>query len=152
MKELFSKGHIHPSVSPWGAPVNFVKKKDGSLYLRIDYRQSNKVTVKNCYPLLRIDDLFNQMKGEQVFSKIDLKLGYHYLCIQEVDIHRTTFHTWYGHYEFMVIPFGLTNVSLVFISLMNGVFRTYLDQCVILFLDDLLIYLKTEEEHEVHLC
>ena len=87
-----------------------------------------------------------------MFSKIVLKSGYHQLRIQEADIHRTTFRTRYGHYEFMVVPFGLTNVPSVFMSLMNGVFHTYLDQCVIVFLDDILIYLKTEEEHEVHLC
>ena len=146
-----SKGHIHPSVSPWGALVIFVKMKDGSVCLCIDYRQLNKVTVKNRYTLPRIDDLFDQMKGTQVFSKIDLKLRYHQLRIQEADIHRTTFRTRYGHYEFTVVPFGLTNAPSVFMSLMNGVFRTYLDQCVIVFLDDILIYSKTEEEHEVHL-
>ena len=135
LEELLAKGHIHPSVSLWGAPVIFVKKKDGSLRLCIDYRQLNKVTVKNRYPLPRIDDLFDQMKGARVFSKIDLKSGYHQLRIQEADIYRTTFCTRYGHYEFTVVPFGLTNVPSVFMSLMNGVFRTYLDQCVIVFLD-----------------
>ena len=107
--------------------------------------------MKNCYPLQRIDDLFNQMKGARVFSKIDLKLGYRQLWIPKANIHWTTFCIHYGHYEFTVVPFGLTNVSSVFMSLMKGVFRTYLDQCVIVFLDDILIYSKTEEEHEVHL-
>ena len=121
-----AKGHIHPSVSPWGAPVIFVKKKDGSLRLCIDYRQLNKVTVKNRYPWPRIDDLFDQMKGARVFSKIDLKSGYHQLRIQEADIHRTAFRTRYGHYEFTVVPFGLTNAPLVFMNLMNGVFHSTL--------------------------
>ena len=99
-----------------------------------------------------IDDLFDQMKGAQVFSKIDLKLRYHQLQIHEADIHWTTFHTCYEHYEFIVVPFVLTNVPSVFMSLMNGVFYTYLDQCVIFFLDDVLIYSKNVEEHEAHLC
>ena len=129
-----------------------MKKKDGSLHLSIDYQQLNKVTVKNRYPLSRIDDLFDQMKGAQVFSKIDLKSGYHQLRIQEVDIHRTTFRIRYGHYEFIVVPFGLTNVPSMFMSLMNGVFCTYLNQCLIVFLDEILIYLKIVEEYEVHLC
>jgi hypothetical protein len=151
LEELLEKGFIRPSVSPWGAPVIFVKKKDGSLRLCIDYRQLNKVTIKNRYPLPRIDDLFDQMKGAKVFSKIDLKSGYHQLRIQEADIHRTAFRTRYGHYEFTVVPFGLTNAPSVFMSLMNGVFRTFLDKFVIIFLDDILVYSKTVEEHEKHL-
>ena len=127
LEELLEKGLIRPSVSPWGAPVIFVKKKDGSLRLCIDYRQLNKVTIKNRYPLPRIDDLFDQVKGASIFSKIDLKSGYHQLRIQEVDIHKTTFRTRYGHYEFMVVPFGLTIAPSVFMSLMNSVFHTYLD-------------------------
>jgi hypothetical protein len=151
LEELLEKGHIRPSVSPWGAPVIFVKKKDGSLRLCIDYRQLNKVTIKNRYPLPRIDDLFDQLQGARVFSKIDLKSGYHQLRIVDSDIHKTAFRTRYGHYEFTVVPFGLTNAPAVFMSLMNGVFRTFLDKSVVVFLDDILIYSKNEREHEEHL-
>ena len=107
--------------------------------------------IKNRYPLLRIDDLFDQIKGAKVFSKIDLKLGYHQLRIHDADIHKTTFHNRYGHYEFIVVPFGLTNAPLVFMCLMNGVFHSYLDHFVLVFLDDILIYSRSQEEHEEHL-
>lgn len=129
----------------------FMKKKDGSLRLCIDYMQLNKVIVKNHYPLLMIDDLFDQIKGAKVFSKIDLKSGYHQLRIVEEDIHKTTFRTRYGHYEFTVMPFKLTNAPSVLISLMNGVFQTYLDHFVLMFLDEILIYSRSMEEHEEHL-
>jgi hypothetical protein len=122
LKELLDLGLIRPSVSPWGAPVIFVKKKDGSLRLCIDYRDLNRATVKNRYPMPQIDDLFDQMKGATVFSKIDLRSGYHQLRIKEGDIPKTTFRTRFGHYEFIVVPFGLTNAPTVFMSLMNGVF------------------------------
>lgn len=151
LEELLAKGSIRPSVSPWGAPVLFVKKKDGSLRLCIDYRQLNKVTIKNRYPLPRIDDLFDQIKGATVFSKINLKSGYHQLRIKEANIHKTAFRTRYGHYEFKVVPFGLTNAPSVFMCLMNGVFRSYLDRFVLVFLDDILIYSKIQKEHEEHL-
>jgi hypothetical protein len=151
LKELLDLGLIRPSVSPWGAPVIFVKKKDGSLRLCIDYRDLNRATVKNRYPMPRIDDLFDQMKGAAVFSKIDLRSGYHQLRIKEGDIPKTAFRTRFGHYEFIVVPFGLTNAPAVFMSLMNGVFRKYLDRFVQVFLDDILIYSKNEREHEEHL-
>jgi hypothetical protein len=151
LEELLKKGYIHPSVSPWGAPVLFVKKKDGTLRLCIDFRQLNKVTVKNKYPLPRIDDLFYQLKDAKIFSKIDLRSGYHQVRIKDEDIGKTAFRTRYGHYEFTVVSFGLSNAPVVFMCLMNGVFRSYLDKFVIVFLDDILVYSKTEEEHEKHL-
>ncbi|KAL0534123.1 hypothetical protein IC582_028404 [Cucumis melo] len=151
LQELLDKGFIRPSVSPWGAPVLFVKKKDGSMRLCIDYRELNKVTVKNRYPLPRIDDLFDQLQGATVFSKIDLRSGYHQLRIKDEDVPKTAFRSRYGHYEFIVMSFGLTNAPAVFMDLMNRVFREFLDTFVILFIDDILIYSKTEAEHEKHL-
>ncbi|KAL4033156.1 hypothetical protein IC575_006242 [Cucumis melo] len=151
LQELLDKGFIRPSVSPWGAPVLFVKKKDGSMRLCIDYRELNKVSVKNRYPLPRIDDLFDQLQGATVFSKIDLRSGYHQLRIKDEDIPKTAFRSRYGHYEFIVMSFGLTNAPAVFMDLMNRVFREFLDTFVIVFIDDILIYSKTEAEHEEHL-
>ena len=123
LQDLLDKGFIRPSVSPWGAPVLFVKKKDGSLRLCIDYRELNKVTVKNKYPLPRIDDLFDQLQGASVFSKIDLRSGYHQLKVKKDDILKTAFRTRYGHYEFLVMPFGLTNAPAAVMDLMNRVFQ-----------------------------
>ncbi|KAL0561448.1 hypothetical protein IC582_001876 [Cucumis melo] len=151
LQELLDKGFIRPSVSPWGAPVLFVKKKDGSMRLCIDYRELNKVTVKNRYPLPRIDDLFDQLQGATVFYKIDLRSGYHQLRIKDEDVPKTAFRSRYGHYEFIVMSFGLTNAPAVFMDLMNRVFREFLDTFVIVFIDDILIYSKTEAEHEEHL-
>ncbi|KAA0062435.1 ty3-gypsy retrotransposon protein [Cucumis melo var. makuwa] len=151
LQELLDKGFIRPSMSPWGAPVLFVKKKDGSMRLCIDHRELNKVTVKNRYPLPRIDDLFDQLQGATVFSKIDLRSGYHQLRIKDGDVPKTTFRSKYGHYEFIVMSFGLTNAPAVFMDLMNRVFREFLDIFVIVFIDDILIYSKTEAEHEEHL-
>ncbi|GKA20265.1 putative reverse transcriptase domain-containing protein, partial [Tanacetum coccineum] len=151
LKELSDKGFIRPSSSPWGAPVLFVKKKDGSFRMCIDYRELNKLTVKNRYPLPRIDDLFDQLQGSSVYSKIDLRSGYHQLRVREEDIPKTAFRTRYGHYEFQVMPFGLTNAPAVFMDLMNRVCKPYLDKFVIVFIDDILIYSKNEQEHKEHL-
>jgi hypothetical protein len=151
LEELLKKGYIRPSVSPWGAPVLFVKKKDGTLRLCIDFWQLNKVTVKNKYPLPRIDDLLDQLEGAKIFSKVDLRLGYHQVRIKDEDISKTTFRTRYSHYEFTVVRFGLSSAPVVFMCLMNGVFRDYLDKFVIVFLYDILVYSKSEEEHEQHL-
>ena len=151
LQELLEKGFIRPSVSPWGAPVLFVKKKDGTLRLCIDYRQLNKLTVKNKYLLPRIDDFFDQLKSASIFLKIDLRSGYHQLRIKDANMHKTTFRTRYGHYEFLVIPFGLTNSPAAFIDLMNRVFRPYLDQFVVVFIDDILLHSKDLESHDTHL-
>ncbi|GKF34651.1 putative reverse transcriptase domain-containing protein, partial [Tanacetum coccineum] len=151
LKELSDKCFIRPSSSPWGAPVLFVKKKDQSFRMCIDYRELNKLTVKNRYPLLRIDDLFDQLQGSSVYSKIDLRPGYHQLRVREEDIPKTAFRTRYGHYEFQVMPFGLTNALAVFMDLMNRVCKPYLDKFVIVFIDNILIYSKNKDEHEEHL-
>ena len=151
LQDLLSKGFIRPSVSPWGAPVLFVKKKDGTMRMCIDYRQLNKVKVKNKYPLPHIDDLFDQLQGASLFSKIDLRSGYHQLKIRASDIPKTALRTRYVHYEFLVMSFGLTNAPAAFMELMNGVFRPYLDSFVIVFIDDILVYYKTEEDHVRHL-
>nr|XP_048330622.1 uncharacterized protein LOC125422597 [Ziziphus jujuba var. spinosa] len=151
LQELVDRGFIKPSVSPWGAPVLFVKKKDGTWRLCVDYRQLNKATIRNKYPLPRIDDLFYQLQGAKVFSKIDLRSRYHQLRTRESDIPKTAFRTRYGHYEFLVMSFGLTNAPAVFMDLMNQVFCPYLDQFVIVFIDDILVYLWSEIEHEMHL-
>jgi hypothetical protein len=150
LQKLLEKGLIRRSSSPWGAPVLFVKKKDGSMRMRIDYRELNKRTIKNSYPLPRIDDLFDQLQGSSYYSKIDLRLGYHQVRVQEEDIEKTAFRTRYGHYEFLVMPFGLTNAPAVFMDLINRVCKPYLDRFEIVFIDDILVYSRTEKEHEEH--
>ncbi|GJR29634.1 putative reverse transcriptase domain-containing protein [Tanacetum coccineum] len=151
LQELSNKGFIRPSSSPWGAPILFVKKKNGSFRMCIDYRELNKLTVKNRYPLLRIDDLFDQLQGSSVYSKIDLRFGYHQFRVRDEDIPKTAFRTRYGHYEFQMMPFRLSNAPAVFMELMNRVCRPYLDKFVIVFIDDVLIYSKTKEEHDAYL-
>nr|GEZ62147.1 retrotransposon protein, putative, Ty3-gypsy subclass [Tanacetum cinerariifolium] len=151
LQELSDKGFIRPSSSPWGTPVLFVKKKVGSFRMCIDYRKLKKLTVKNQYPLSRIDELFDQLQRSKVYSKIDLRSGYHQLRVREEDISKTAFRTHYGHYEFQVMSFGLTNAQAVFMDLMNRVCKPYLDRFVIVFIDDILIYSKNGKEHEGHL-
>jgi hypothetical protein len=149
--ELFEKGYIRPSTSPWVAPVLFVEKKDGTKRMCIDYRALNEVTVKNKYPLPRIGDLFDQLRGASVFSKIDLRSGYHQLRIRPSDVPKTAFITKYGLYEFMVMSFGLTNMLAYYMYLMNCVFMDYLDKFIVVFIDDILVYSQNEQEHEEHL-
>jgi hypothetical protein len=149
---LLEKVFIHPSSSPWGAPVIFVPKKDGTQRLCVDYRALNEVTIKNKYLLPRIDDLFDQLRGACVFSKIDLRSGYHQLKVRECDIPKTAFISRYGMYEFTVMSFGLTNVAAYFMYLMNKVFMEYLNKFVVVFIDDILVYSRSEEEHQEHLC
>ena len=151
LQELLDKGFIRPSTSPWGTPVLFAKKKDKTLRLCIDYRQLNRVTIKNRYPLPRIDDLFDQLRGARVYSKIYLRTGYHQLRVRETDIPKIGFRTSYGHFDFTMMPFGLTNAPAAFMDLMHRVFQPYLDQFVVVFVDDILIYSQSEWEHEHHL-
>jgi hypothetical protein len=151
LTELQEAGYIHPSSSPWGAPVLFVQKKDGSQRMCVDYRSLNDVTIKNKYPLPRIEDLFDQMRGARVFSKIDLKSGYHQIKIRPSDIPKTAFSTRYGLYDFTVMSFGLTNAPAYFMNLMNKVFMEYLDRFIVVFIDDILIYSKNDSDHEEHL-
>jgi hypothetical protein len=151
LNELLDKGYIHPISSPWCCPALFVKKKDQSLRLCVDYRPLNIVTVKNKYPLPRIDILFDQLAGARVFSKVDLRLGYHQIKIHPEDIPKTAFSTRYGLYEYLVMSFGLTNASAHFMYLMNSVFMPELDKFVVIFINDILIYSKSEELHAHHL-
>ena len=129
----------------------FVMKKDGSLRLCIDYKQLNKVTIKNKYPLPKIDDLFDQLQRAQCFSKIDLRSRYHQLRIRRGDEPKTVFRMRYGHYEFLVMSFGLTNAPAAFMDLMNRVFRPFLDRFVIFFIDDIIVYSRSDKEHAIHL-
>lgn len=138
-------------MSPWGARVTFARKGDGMLRLYIDYRRLNRVTIKNKYPILRINDLFDQLQSAQIFSKTNLRSDYYQVKIRVKDIFKTTFKTRYGHYEFLVMPFGLTNAPAIYMDLMNRIFIQFLDQFVIVLIDDILIYSKSREEHAHHL-
>jgi hypothetical protein len=152
LDDLLAKGFIRPSRSPWASLILFVEKKDKSKRLCVDYCALNQVTIKNKYSLPRIEVLFEMLRGAQVFSKIDLNSGYHQLSIREEDIKKTSFCTRYGHYEFIVMSFGLTNALTAFMEVMNRMLHEFLDDFVVVFLDDILIYSKTETEHERHLC
>ena len=151
VKELLEKGFIRRSISEWGAPVVFATKADGSLRLCVDYRELNKLTKKNRHPLPRIDDLFDQLVGASVFLQLDLATGFHQLRVAEDNIDKTAFRTLDGFYEWLVMPFGLTNAPAYFVDLMSRVFREYLNKFVVVFVDDILIFSKDEEEHALHL-
>jgi len=152
LEELLTKGYIKPSKSPYGAPILFVHKKDGMLRMCVDYRALNKATMKNRYPLPRIDDLFDRLSGAKVFSRIDLRSGYYQIRIVEGDEEKTACRTRYGSYKFLVMPFGLTNAPATFCTLMNDIFREWLDDFVVVYIDDILIYSSSLEEHAKHLC
>jgi hypothetical protein len=151
LKKLLEQGFVRPSASPWGSPVLFVEKKDGTKRMCIDYRTLNSMTIKNKYPLPKIEDLLDRLKKAKFFSKIDLRSGYHQMKIREQDIPKTAFTTRYGLYEFVVVSFGLTNAPAYFMNLMNKVFMEELDRFVVVFINDILIYSETTEEHEEHL-
>jgi len=150
LEDLLEKQFIRPSVSLWGAPVLLVKKKDGLSRLCINYRQLHKLTIKNTYPLPRIDDQMDQLHGAIVFSKIDMRSGYHPILVKAEGVQKTTFRSRYGHYEFLVMPFGVTNAPAIFIDYMNRIFRPFLDKFVVVFIDDILIYSHTREENAEH--
>ena len=151
LDELLANGHIQPSKSPYGAPVLFVKKHDGTLRLCTDYRALNNITLKNRFPLPRVEELLDRLTGASYFSKIDLRSGYYQVRIAPPDVPKTAFRTRYGHFEYLVMPFGLTNAPATFMSLMHKVFNPYLDTFVVVFLDDILVYSKTLQDHVQHL-
>jgi hypothetical protein len=151
LQDLFDKGYIHPSSSPWGCPALFMKKKDKALHLCVDYRPLNVVTIKNKYPLACIYLLFDQLAGVQVFSKIDLHFVYHQIKIHAEDVSKKALSMRYGLYEYFVMSFGLMNTPAHFMYLMNSVFMLELNKSIVVFIDDILIYLKSMEEHEEHL-
>jgi hypothetical protein len=150
IKKSLRKGFIRPRSSAWGAPSLFVKKKDGTNQLVQDYRPINRATIQNRYPLPRINDLYDQLAGSSVFSKLDLRLGYHQIRVREEDIPKTAFITRYGSYEYTVMSFGLTNAPATFSRLMNYIFMDYLDKFVMVYIDNILVYSKNEEEHAEH--
>jgi hypothetical protein len=151
LKDLLDKCFIHPSSSPWGCSALYVLKKDKGLCLCVDYRQLNAVTIKNKYPLPRIDIFFDQMAGAQVFSKIDLRSGYHQIKIHDEDIPKMAFSMRYRLYEYLVMSFGLTNAPAHFMYLMNSVLMPELDKFIVVFIDDIHVYSKSTKDHEKHL-
>ena len=150
LKEYSANGWIRPSQSPYGAPILFVRKKDGTMRMCTDYRGLNKITKKNRYPLPRIEELMDRLQGAQFFTKIDLRQGYHQIRIAEPDVEKTAFRTRYGHFEYTVLPFGLTNAPATFMTLMHEVLRDQLDRSVVVYLDDILIYSPTWDKHVQH--
>jgi hypothetical protein len=150
LEELSKQGFIQPSKSPFGAPILFVKKKDGTMRMCVDYRALNNVTIKNSYPLPLIDELFDRLQGAKYFTKLDLRSGYHQIRIHPTDVPKTAFRTRYGHFEFLVLPFGLTNAPATFMHLMHQTFREFLDDFVLVFLDDILVFSRTLEDHVRH--
>ena len=147
VRDLLAKGLIEPSISPYGAPVLFVHKKDGGLRMCTDYRALNKVTVRNQFPLPRIDDLLDRLNGATVFTSLDLLSGYHQIRLQDTDVVQTAFNTPFGLYQYRVLPFGLCNAPAVFQNTMNNIFRPFLNKCVLIYLDDILVFSKTPEDH-----
>ena len=152
LQGMLEGGLVRPSKSPYGAPILFARKKDGGLHMCIDYRALNKQTVKDRYPLPRIDELLDQLNGAKVFTKVDLASGYHQVRMVEEDIQKTAFCTRYGQYEFTVMPFGMSNAPSQFMRMMNEYMAPYLDKFVIVFIDDILIYSKNKEEHLEHVA
>ncbi len=150
LTELLEQGFIQPSKSPYGAPVLFVKKKGGAMRMCIDYRALNKITVKNRCPLPRIDDLLERLQGAKFFTSLDLRSGYHQIRISPADVHKTAFRTRFGHFEFKVLSFGLCNAPATFQTLMNHIFHDYLDAFVLVYLDDIMIFSSTAEDHQRH--
>jgi hypothetical protein len=151
LNDLLSRGYIRPSKSPYGAPVFFVDKKDGKLRMCVNYRALNKVTIKNNYPLPRIDDIFDRLAGAKYFIRIDLKSGYYQIQIANEDVEKTACSTRYGSYEFLVMHFGFCNTPLTFNTLMNTIFREEMENFVIIYIDDILVYSNMAEKHARHL-
>ena len=151
LDKLLKNGSIEPSLSPFGAPVIFIKKKDGDLRMCIDYRALNKITIKNRFPIPLIDDLLDRLYGAKVFTKIDLRSGYNQVRIHEDDIEKTAFHTRYGHYQYKVMPFGLTNAPATFQAMVQDILRPLLDICMIVYIDDILIYSQNDQDHLKHI-
>ncbi|GJP56149.1 hypothetical protein CLOM_g15199 [Closterium sp. NIES-68] len=144
---LLEKGFVRPSTSPFAALILFTPKKDGGQHMCIDYRALNRVTIKSQYPIPRAEKLMDQLHGARFFSKIDLRGGYHQIRVNEADYSKTAFRTWYGSYEYIVMPFGLTNTPSRFQLTMNELFRPLMDKCVIVYLDAILVYSTTQEQH-----
>lgn len=151
LQELLDKGYIRPNISLWGCTMLFVKLKYGTFRMCINLRQLNKLTIKIKYPLPRIDDLFYQVRGETIFSKTDLRIWCHQLIIKDGHIIKKTFQTRYGNYEFVALPFRLTNAPETFMYLMKSVYINFLDKFVLVFRDDILVYSENEDEHKEHL-
>ena len=152
IETLLEQGWIRPSSSPYGSPILFIPKKDGKWRMCIDYRALNRITVKNRYPLPKVDELMDRLHGARYFTKIDLYSGYHQIRVQESNIEKTAFVSRYGSFEYLVMPFGLCNAPATFQRIMNTILRDGLDKFVLVFLDDILVYSRMREEHIQHLC